>query len=145
MFKLEVSEVINRPVEDVFAFVSNPKNDSLWQSDTVETEITSEGPIGVGTTYRDISGFLGRRIETIFEITEYEENAKIGQKATTGPIPVDATITFESAEDGTKVNFTATGEAGGFFKLAEPLVNRIAQRSWTANYANLKDLLESQE
>jgi len=58
---------------------------------------------------------------------------------------MDATITFESIEDGTEVNFTATGEVGGFFKLAEPLVNRMAQRTWTANYANLKDLLESQE
>ena len=57
MFKLEVSEVINRPVEEVFAYISNPENDSLWQSDTAETEITSEGPIGVGTTYRDVTEF----------------------------------------------------------------------------------------
>jgi uncharacterized protein YndB with AHSA1/START domain len=145
MFKLEVNEVINRPVEEVFEYVSNPENDALWQSDTAETEITSEGPIGVGSSYRDVTEFLGRRIETIFEFTDYEPNVTLSLRATSGPIPMDATITFESIEDGTEVNFTATGEVGGFFKLAEPLVNRMAQRTWTANYANLKDLLESQD
>ncbi len=145
MFKLEVNEVINRPVVEVFAYVSNPENDALWQYDTAETEITSEGPIGVGSNYRDVTEFLGRRFETIFEFTDYEPNVTLSSKATSGPMPMDATITFESVQDGTKVNFTATGEVGGFFKLAEPLVNRMAQRTWTANYANLKDLLESQD
>ena len=51
MVKIEVSAVIDRPVEDVFAFMSNPENDPQWQSDTAETKITSQGPMGVGTTY----------------------------------------------------------------------------------------------
>jgi uncharacterized protein YndB with AHSA1/START domain len=145
MVRIEESVVINRPVEDVFAFMSNPENDPQWQSETTETEITSQGPIGVGTTYLDVTHFLGRRIESIYEFTEYEINKKLSLKTTSGPIPIEATITYESVENGTKVNFSARGEAGGFFKLAEPLVARMAQRSWTANYANLKDLLESQD
>jgi uncharacterized protein YndB with AHSA1/START domain len=145
MVKIEESVVIKRPVEDVFAFMSNPENDPQWQSETTETEITSQGPIGVGTTYLDVTHFLGRRIESIYEFTEYETNKKLSLKTTSGPIPIEATITYESVENGTKVNFSARGEAGGFFKLAEPLVARMAQRSWTTNYANLKDLLESQD
>jgi uncharacterized protein YndB with AHSA1/START domain len=145
MVKIEQSVVINRPVEDVFAFMSNPKNDPQWQSDTTETEITSQGPIGVGTTYRDVTEFLGRRIESIYEFTEYEANRKLSLKTTSGPIPIEATITWESVEDGTEVNFSASGEVGGFFKLAEPLVGRMTQRTWATNYANLKDLLESQD
>ncbi len=145
MVKIEVNEVINRPVEDVFAFVSNPENDPQWQSETTETEITSQGPIGVGTTYLDVGHFLGRRIESIYEFTEYEANRQFSLKTTSGPIPIEATITCESVENGTKVNFSARGEVGGFFKVAEPLVSRMAQRTWTANYANLKDLLESQD
>lgn len=144
MVKIEVSTVINRPVEEVFAFMSNPENDPQWQSETSETEITSQGELGVGTTYRDVGFFLGRRIESIYEFTEFETNKRLSLKTTSGPIPVEATITYETVEQGTKVNFSASGEVGGFFKLAEPLVSRMAQRSWTANYANLKDLLESQ-
>ena len=145
MVKIEVSAVIDRPVKDVFAFMSNPENDPQWQSETTETKITSQGPMGVGTTYLDVAYFLGRRIESIYEFTEYEANRKFSLKTTSGPLPIEATISYESVENGTKVNFFAEGEVGGFFKLAEPLVSRMAQRTWTANYANLKDLMESED
>ena len=46
---------------------------------------------------------------------------------------------------GTKVTFTLQGEAGGFFKLAEPIVTRSTQRQWETNLANLKDLLEQRD
>ena len=145
MVKIEVSAVINRPVEDVFAFMSNPENDPQWQSETTETKITSQGPMGVGTTYQDVGYFLGRRIESIYEFTEYEVNRKFSLKTTSGPLPIEATVIYESVEEGTKVTFTAGGEVGGFFRVAEPLVSRMVQRTWTANYANLKDLMESQD
>ena len=96
-------------------------------------------------TYLDVAYFLGRRIESIYEFTEYEANRKFSLKTTSGPLPIEATISYESVENGTKVNFFAKGEVGGFFKLAEPLVSRMAQRTWRANYANLKDLMESQD
>ena len=35
-------------------------------------------------------------------------------------------------------------EAGGFFKLAEPIIARIIQRQGEADLANLKDLVEAQ-
>ena len=49
----EHTVVIDRPIEEVFAFVTDPDNVSLWQSTSLETEQTSEGPVGVGTTFRD--------------------------------------------------------------------------------------------
>jgi hypothetical protein len=35
------------------------------------------------------------------------------------------------------------GEPGGFFKLAEPLVQRAIKREMEANFATLKDILEA--
>jgi hypothetical protein len=49
----EHTVVIDRPVEEVFAFATDPNNDSLWQSTTLETEQTSEGAVDVGTTFRN--------------------------------------------------------------------------------------------
>ena len=43
MPKHEVSVVINRPVEDVFAFVENPKNEHIWRHSVVEVEVETEG------------------------------------------------------------------------------------------------------
>lgn len=92
----------------------------------------------------DVAHFLGQRIESIYKFIEYETNKKLSLKTSSGPTPIETTPTCGSVENGTKVDFSARREVGNFFKLAEPLVGRMAQKSWAANYANLKDLLESQ-
>ena len=144
MAKLETSVVINRPIEDVFAYVSNPENESLWQSGVVESSLTSQGPMGVGSTAREVRRFLGRRIETTYELTEYEPNKKLSFKTTSGPISGQGGYSFESVEGDTRVTFLFEAQLGGFFKLAEPIVNRMARRQMEADSGNLKDLLEAQ-
>ena len=86
---------------------------------------------------------MGRRMETSYEITEYEENKLIGFKTTSGPIPMEGSYSVESIEAGTKLSFKISGEPGGLFKLAEPLVARTAKRQIETDFNNLKDLLES--
>ena len=45
------SIVIDRPVEQVFAYVTNVVNDPTWHTDVVEARQASDGPIGVGTVW----------------------------------------------------------------------------------------------
>ncbi len=143
MAKVEMGIVINRPVEEVFAFLSNPENYPKWSSSSSDVKITSEGPIGVGTTYRSVVTFLGRRIESQVEFTEYEPNRKCAQKSKSGPFPVENQSTFEGVEGGTRINYTTEAQPGGFFKLAEPLLVRMVKRQFEADFANLKDLMEA--
>ena len=143
MAKLEISTVINRPVEEVFAFVSNYENLPKWNSLSSEVKKTSEGPIGVGTTYRTVVKFLGQRIEGETEVTEYEPNRSCAHKAKSGPFPVENRLTFERVEGGTRVSLMTEGEPGGFFKLAEPLLVSMLKRQFEGDFANLKDLMEA--
>ena len=142
MAKLEISTVINRPVEEVFAFLSNPENDPKWRSG-IEVKKTSEGPIGVGATYRTVVTALGRRIEGEIEFTEYEPNRGYAVKSKSGPFPVENGVTFERVEGGTRVTLTTVAEPGGFFKLAEPLLVSMVKRQFEADFVNLKDLMEA--
>jgi len=148
MARIEASVVINRPVEEVFEFVTNPKNDVLWQSGVLESEQTSEGPMGVGTMVRSVSQSLGRRMESLSEITEYEPNTKIKYKVTSGPMTGEPSCTFEPVEGGTRLTFVGEGEIGGFFKrlvgLADSIVVRMMQRGVETDLANLKDILEAE-
>lgn len=144
MVKVEGTVVINRPIEEVFAFLANPDNASQWQGSVLESKQTSEGPVGVGTTGQAASQFLGRRIESTWEVTEYELNRKATLKTTSGPVPYEQSATLESVDEGTKVTLVAEYEVGGFFKLAEPIVARMAQRQAEGDFANLKDLVEAQ-
>lgn len=143
MAKFEISTVIKRPTEEVFAVMSNAENNLKWQSGTIEAEKTSDGPIGVGTTWRSVSRFLGRRIESESEFTEYELNRKLGFKSKSGPIQFESRMTFERVEGGTRINTKFEAEIGGFFKLAEPLVVSMGKRQLEGDLANLKDLMEA--
>ena len=143
MAKAEISTTIKRPVEDVFAVMSNVENNPKWSAVALESKKTSPGPIGVGTTTRFVGKFLGRRIESESEVTEFEPNRKYSWQSKSGPFPIKASTTFEQIEGGTRVNTTADAEPGGFFKLAEPLIVSMAKRQFQSDLDNLRDLMEA--
>ncbi len=143
MARAEVSTTIKRPVEDVFAVLSNPENSPKWSSASLEAKITSSGTFGVGSTARTVSKFLGRRLESEMELTEFEPNRKFAAQSKSGPFPFQISTTLERIEGGTQVNTTIEAEPGGFFKLAEPLIVRMAKRQFQSDLDNLKDLMEA--
>jgi uncharacterized protein YndB with AHSA1/START domain len=140
----EASVVINRPMEEVFAYVVDPKNTAQWAGPVIEAEKTSEGPVGLGTTSKRVTQFLGRTMEATYEITEFEPNSYYTDKTTSGPVPIDGRISFDSVKGGTKVTIEGEIKAAGFFKLAEPLLSRMAERQIATDVQTLKDLLEAQ-
>ena len=144
MIRIQASVTINRPLEEVFRFMTDNQNALQWQSGLLEARVTND-VVGVGKTWVDVVQVLGRRIEIASELIEFEPLRVVGFKSTSGPIPLEGRYAFEPDGAGTKVTFTLQGEAGGFFKLAEPIVARSTQRQWETNLANLKDLLEQRD
>ena len=143
MAKFEITLIINRPIEEVFAFVSNSENLPRWRATILEIKKTFEGPPGVGGAFKGRFTFLGRPFEGNLEITAHEPNRTYATKLVAGPFPLEARYTLEPSEGGTRLNFVAEGEPGGFFKLAEPLVVSLAKRQYEADLHNLKELLEA--
>jgi uncharacterized membrane protein len=144
MAKVEANVVINRPLTEVFQFMSVNENALQWQSGLLETRVTNdvEGP---GRAWIDTIQVLGRRMETPFQTTtDWRLNQKIAFQSTGGPIPMQGSFSFAPNGKGVQVTFLLTGEPGGFFKLAEPVLMRLIQRQWDTNMANLKDVLEAQ-
>lgn len=142
MARVDTSVFMNRPVDEVFAFVTDLQNGKMWQAGFVESRLMSEGPIGVGTKFQDVREFLGRRFQSTGEIIEYQPSNKFGLRLTSGPVPFTGRFTFESVEDGTRLIFVGEGEPGWFFKLLEPLVVYGFRRQLQENFATLKEFLE---
>ncbi|MEI7563640.1 MAG: hypothetical protein WCJ39_08670 [bacterium] len=44
--------IINKPINEVFEFSTNPKNTHLWV-DSIKEEITNEYPPKMGTIYKN--------------------------------------------------------------------------------------------
>jgi hypothetical protein len=142
--KVEESAVIERPVAEVFALAADPRNDPLWASVVAEARQTSEGPLGVGTTYAQVLRLLGRRLEITFEVTGYETDRRVEIGRFSGRLR--STVgrrTFEPAPGGTRVTFAGEGTSGLFFNLLEPLVTAAAKRAARRDLANLKAVLEA--
>ena len=141
MFTFAKSVFIDRPVEDVFAFASDPANDAQWQ-DVELSELTSDGPQGVGSTTRSVSKFLGRKMDITAEITVYDPPNQFSFRTASGPIQFEAQQTYEPQDGGTLMTFSGEAEVGGFFKVAEGMVAKQAESRMEADMNRLKAVLE---
>jgi len=132
---------INRPVEEVFTFVSDGRNAKLWRPGVLDVDLVSGS--GLGARYsQGVRGPGGRRIAADYEITEYEPNSKIGFGATAGPIRPTGSFTFEGMGTGTILTFKLDAELRGLQRL---LMGGVVQSTMNAEMGaldGLKELLE---
>lgn len=143
MITFEIGILIDRSVEDVFAFVSNPMNLPKWQSMVATVEPASSGFVGVGSKYKVHSELMGRKIDGVMEITDYDPPSKFGFKNVAGPVQIRAMASFKSVGTGTHLSLNAEGEPGGVFKLAEGVLARQVKSQMEDNLKRLKSVLES--
>jgi len=134
---------INRPVEEVFAYVSDLQNGPQWQNGLLEVRRTSQGPLGIGTQYTSVRKFMGRKLESGIEFVTYEPNKKIAFKSISGTSPFEQSFIFESTVEGTRLTTRLELQTGGLMGLAEPLIASGVKREMVANFGDLKDMLES--
>ena len=144
MIRFETGVVINRPIDEVFEFVSDVENNPLWQSSIVEGKQTSPGSLGVGTKIMTISSYFGLQIKSDWVVVEYEPNKKYVAKSISGRGEARGMWVFEPVTNGTRVNLVAIMGLSGLFRMVEPIVKLIGRRETEKEFAALKALLEDQ-
>ncbi|MGH7609717.1 MAG: SRPBCC family protein [Candidatus Dormibacteria bacterium] len=140
MVRFDLTTVIHRQIEEVFPYFCDLRNAPQWQSWL--RSVTQQGPTRVGTKTQQSGQWMGRTLDFESEVTELEEGRKFSFAATS-PFPYSLATSFAPVAKGTQLNAQLLGEPGGFFKLAEPLVARLAKQMWRADFGRLKTLLES--
>lgn len=144
MVEVQVSRTIRRPADEVFAFFGDHANNPRWQAGQRSCVWTSPPPIGVGSTYDQEAGFLGRTIRTSFEVVEFEPGTRIRIRSTSGPMPIDVTRTVEPVDAfSCRVEAVIRGEMPGFAMLLGGLARRRMQSSIEGDYDRLVEVLES--
>jgi uncharacterized membrane protein len=147
MLRVEYSVVINKPVEQVWNFLTDFQNTPKWDIGVLETRQTSPGDKGLGTTFLNIGPFLGRDSLREYKVTEYEPNRKVTVKLITpSKLAQQAEVSyiFESVNSGTKLTTSGEVELSGFFKLLQPILVQRAKKDSQGDLDNLKHLLETQ-
>ena len=142
MIQVEKSVKINRPLPEVFAFVSNTYNVPKWQGGVENVYL--EGPVGnVGTKFTEVRRFMGQEMKSTLEITAFEQNARWAARVIKGPVPYEVSATFEDAGGGgTKMTTRVEGEPKGFFKIAEGMLKGQLEKSLEEDGQRLKGILE---
>lgn len=145
MIQIDKQIFINRPAQDVFNFVTDPANSPKYQSGTQSAEWTSNGAVGVGSTWKAIGRFMGRDIEAEMQITDWQPPVQNSHKAISGPIPFEMTVKVEAQDGGTLLTQKGQVEFGGFFKLAEGVVGKQLDKQMEVDLQALKVILESDQ
>lgn len=129
----------------VFNFMSAPENDFQWQYGTLASARLSEGVGNIGTFFRTIGHLMGRRVESTFEVTEYEANNKYGFKSLSGPLHTQTSYTFEIADGSTRVTMSTQANLVSSSQMEEGILEEKMKKQMRENLAMLKDLLEARQ
>ena len=144
MARIEESVDIKRPVDQVFAYVTDAKNWPRWESAMLEAEQTSPGQMGIGTTFRGANRVMGRRMVWTSKVTEYEPNKNWGEAISSGSTLIEEHLIFDPVEGGTKFTLVYDMQVGGLLKLFAPMVISTMRKQTKGNLSNLKSILEAQ-
>jgi Polyketide cyclase / dehydrase and lipid transport len=123
------SAVIDRPINDVFAFLADGTNDPKFSPRVQEIGKTTDGPIGVGTVFESKVKDAGMTTSRRFELTTFEAPTKIRwtERSKNMVTVSDGGYDLEVVgEDQTKVTIHNSFEGHGFGKLIVGFAARAA-------------------
>jgi uncharacterized protein YndB with AHSA1/START domain len=142
---VEAETTIRQDREKVAAYAMDPRNDRSWIGGLTDVNVLTDGPVGNGTQVERVAQFLGRRIEYVNEIVEHVPPERLVMRSVKAPFPMTVSYEFLPVDGGTRVRIRVEGDAGGFYRLAGPLLSRSVKRSVSGDLARLKGVLESGE
>ena len=134
---------IARPRAEVAGYATDWRHDPTWIRALRDVRLVSGEPFGVGSRVARIAGFLGRKMEYVNEVVEWDGDRRFAMRSVKAPFPMTVVYEFEDADgDGTLMRIRAGGDASGFYRIAAPALNLAVKRGIQGDLAKLKELLE---
>jgi uncharacterized protein YndB with AHSA1/START domain len=142
--RVEASVIIRAPIEVVFDYLIEPSTIHEWQGSALYARLETDRPFRVGSQTVETRKFLGQRLESTMKVTELDPPHRFAIKVIEGPVLFRAAAEVSVEPDGrTRVDWTMEGESHGFFRVAEPIVERVCERELRHSIETMRDLLEA--
>ena len=145
MTRGKVLVTIDRPIDDVFAVLSDAEQTPLWYPETVEERWLTDGPLGVGSRRLAVTKSFGIRTENEAVLTVYEPNEKLVIEGVDTPVPFEISIDFSPEPDGTRVNWDVEMTPNLLMKPIVALTFGPFLRQLQRALNNLKTMMEAGE
>ncbi len=134
--------VINRPVEQVFDFVADERNESQFNSKMLTVEKVTPGLVGKGTRFRTQVKARQRTAEMSVELTAYDRPRRLTSVSKLTNMEIEGTLTFDPVPEGTRMRWSWDLAPRGILRLATPVIGLIGRREERTIWTSLKHLLE---
>ena len=135
---------INRPAEEVFAYLDQVGRHNEWQGSLVSTTVETDGPTRVGTRVIERRNIPGGTRDIPYEITEQDPPRKASFRGTAGPVrPIGTYTVDQTGASSSRVTLELDLEGHGIGKLFAILARRQAAKEVPIDLENFKELLES--
>jgi uncharacterized protein YndB with AHSA1/START domain len=142
MATAQLSVTIARPLEEVFAVLTDVEKTHIWSAPAVEEHWTTPPPYGIGSRRHAIAQMMGRRTENDAEVTAYELNRRWEMKSVSGPGFV-VSAEFSPVTGGTRVDWTWILDFHGPMRLVERPATWVFGRLFAKDLVRLKKLMEA--
>lgn len=145
MPRKEVSIVIQRPLEEVFAYMDDVSHEPEWQPQLVEVEQIPPGPTRAGTKRRYVTEFLGKRLQNTYVVLGYAPNRRVVLQTTPDSVlEASSEIRWDEVEGGTRVTMILDGKASGPLRFVpDALLEASFDKELKSALARLKERLEA--
>jgi carbon monoxide dehydrogenase subunit G len=104
-----------------YAYLADFTHAEAWDPGTQTCERTS-GDGGVGTTYRNVSTFLGREVEITYTTAELAPPTRVHLRGTNEQFEGHDIFEITAAGRGSQVRYTAEMSFSGLSRFASPVV-----------------------
>lgn len=122
---VERTFTVDRPVDQVFAYLGDFTHTEAWDPGTVSTTRTS-GDGGLGTTYANTSQFMGRTVDLVYETITYQPTgspARVQFRGRNKLSTATDSMSFTPTPDGaTSIHYRADFTFHGWMKHVAPII-----------------------
>jgi hypothetical protein len=118
---------VERPIEKVSALMQDFCTTNSWDPGTVHTERVS-GDGGLGTTYRNVSKFAGRKVEMTYTVDALRDGEMISIRGENKSVKSRDTMMFNKTESGTEVVYNVEFVFEGPARFIEPLLRLFVRK-----------------
>ncbi|MCZ7557480.1 MAG: SRPBCC family protein [Bacteroidia bacterium] len=142
MISITASEVIARPIREVFAYAGDYRNDTAWRKGVVEMRYEGRDEPAKGVVTFEVMRSMGMKNTTVAEITEYNPVARTAFRSISGPVPCHGFREFQESAEGTTFTYVLTLEPRGVMRLLKPMLRTMFQKQVGEDVRRLKAKLE---
>jgi carbon monoxide dehydrogenase subunit G len=140
--RIHESVVIDRPPDEVWAYLSDFFNSPRAHPNALALRQTSPGPLGSGSVLQGRMTILGFETRVTMTVTEFDPPRSAVVTLAARPGRGALRFALEPTPEGTRVDRTADFELHPAFVLMSPILGFILRRQARAASMNWKRLIE---